>query len=158
MTDDCSESERRYFFNSAGPQRHPRVARAPPPSRADALGGGAGGEAAARAGTKLRRTADRHACRPEKETRVPNLRLPWRPQKSCGGLTKCNPPNYYSSNSRAGNAKAPARTRRQGFRGAPGGVYRAALSFSRVLRSSASAPPLPGWLAWAGRETLRIEL
>ena len=37
MPDDCSESERRCFFNSAGPQRHPRVARAPPPSRADAL-------------------------------------------------------------------------------------------------------------------------
>ena len=40
VPDDCSESERRYFFNSAGPQRHPRVARAPPPSRADASGGG----------------------------------------------------------------------------------------------------------------------
>ena len=40
MSDDCSESERRYFFNSAGLQRHPRVARAPPPSRADASGGG----------------------------------------------------------------------------------------------------------------------
>ena len=40
MPGDCSESERRYLFNSAGLQRHPRVARAPPPSRADASGGG----------------------------------------------------------------------------------------------------------------------
>ena len=40
MPDDCSEIERRYFFDSAGSQRHPRVARAPPPSRADTSCGG----------------------------------------------------------------------------------------------------------------------